>query len=168
LWEGTKNALFEEDFDYFLYQMENDPVAQEMKDYGWSSRAVLKNPLDFEEFYLSQVPMKLADLGADPNLKIRKLPIGKLLNTPIGKKAIYAPKKLGQGFKTSERLFELQGDMQGYYVYNKWRKELDAMAKADPKFDVDRAKRHLIRIINAGTGRGNFNMVERVGQSNNS
>lgn len=141
---GLLHSFTQKEFDNFVYEMENDPIANEMRNLGWSTRAVLKNPKDFEEFYLSQLPMKLADIDAKSSL---------------GKAAAYVPKLVGEGFKISERSFELQGDMQGYHVFSKWRPQLEQMLADDPKFDIDKAKRHLIRVINAGTGRGNFEMV---------
>src|SRR5690606_38709670 len=105
----------------------------EMKDLGWASRAVLRGVGEFEEFYLSQVPMKLAEINA---------------KSTVGKAAAAVPKAVGEGFRISERAFELQGDMQGYRVYEKWKPMIDAMAADHPNFDADRAKRHLIRVIN--------------------
>jgi len=136
---GLTKGLSEEEFDNILYIMENDPVAQEMKELGWSSRAILKNPLEFEEFYLSNLPMKLADIPA---------------KTRVGKVVGAVPRFVGRGFKASERIFELQGDMQGYNVYKAWTTDTQMS---------ESAKRHLVRVINAATGRGNLRMVFGTG-----
>ena len=138
---GLEHGATQEAFDNSLFQMENDPLVDEMKQYGWSSRAILRDARDFEEFYLSQLPMRLGDIEA---------------KTTGRKIAAAVPKAIGKGFQVSERWFELQGDMQGLRVYEKWKSELEALAKDDPKFDIDRAKTHLVKVINAATGRGNF------------
>jgi hypothetical protein len=126
---GTKASLTEDAYYNRIFELENDPIVQEMQEYGASFRSVAKNPLEFDDFFQSNLLHKVG----------QKSKLAQTLTYP---------------FEASERAFLLAGDEAMIEVYKKWAEMADSLPLSEQQKETN--KKTAIKIINAAIGRGNI------------